>query len=158
MTEKNQLVNLSHTRGDEQTNVYHRIAEGGFCPFCWENFQKNHKKPLLIQTEWWIATENQWPYQGSTLHMLFVYRDHVDDPTKVAPDAWSEFYQHILPAIMKRYHINGGGIYMRFGNTNITGSSVAHFHANLIVGGEMIEQPTSEDWLTVALGYKHKEA
>jgi dihydrofolate reductase len=36
---------------------------GGYCPFCMENLQKNHDRPIIFDGVHWIATENQWPYR-----------------------------------------------------------------------------------------------
>jgi len=156
MNEKN-TVDLDHTRGDSQAEVYREIAEEGFCPFCWENFQKKHQKPIVLQTDWWIVTENQWPYEGANLHLLFVYKEHVTHPSEVSPVAWEEFYGDVLSFVEKEYDIPGGGIYIRFGDTKYTGASVVHFHVNLVVGGPKISNPDKNDWLMVALGYKARD-
>jgi ATP adenylyltransferase len=136
--ESSDEVNMRHVRTADQRKLYEYIREAGICSFCVDFCQGKpptyHPKPVLKETAWWSVTENMEPYAGAKLHLLLVYKQHVLGPP-LPPEAWADLGS-IVEWAAREYQLPGGGFYFRFGDGDYTGSSVAHFHANLIFGGE----------------------
>ena len=142
MTHKQQRVDKENAqvvvRGD-YVKTLDAIADGDFCPFCEEHLAKHHKHPILHKTEYWLLTHNAWPYGGSVFHLLFIARPHLEAieamPSEMVVDL-HKLYQKVIAenAIM------GGTLMIRSGNTAITGASVNHLHAHLIVGSPRTEK------------------
>jgi ATP adenylyltransferase len=143
----------NEARTDEQKKLMAQIEADGVCPFCSGYFVQYHPKPILKETDNWFVTTNMSPYEGTTMHFLFVYKPmHTNSPTDVTPEASAELFA-LVSEVITQYNIPGGGFFMRFGEGGYNGSSVEHLHAHLIVG-----QQKSEDaeGLRVKLGYKKK--
>ena len=111
--------------------VIEQIKKDAVCPFCPENLANYHKNPILFEGEYWLLTNNMYPYEGAKYQALIIHKQHITSFTEISEPAWKE-----LQAIIKRFadqnHIPGGALLMRFGNTAYTGASVSHLHANLI--------------------------
>lgn len=151
-TEKKEFINLSHTRTEKQKEVMEQIEKDGVCPFCMEHLKKYHQNPIIKEGKWWIITKNDAPYEGSVLHLLFIYKPHAVRLSEINLKAQEELFQFITWA--ENYFVIGGGsLLIRFGDTNYTGGSVSHLHAHLIVGGK--KKPDA-DSLKVKVGYKIK--
>lgn len=144
-------LNFTHARTKEQRELMERIAQDGVCPFCWEHFTTYHPKPIEEQSDWWIVTENISPYEGTTTHLLFVYKEHVVTPADISEQGWTGL-RAVLTNALARHSILHGSFFMRFGNMEATGSSVAHLHAHLIVGKPYNESLGEK--IRVKLGYK----
>ncbi|TSA44397.1 hypothetical protein D4R49_00225 [bacterium] len=143
-------VNMRHVRTPEQRALYEKIAATGKCSFCIDFCNDNpptyHPNPVLKETSSWAVTENMEPYAGAKLHLLIVYKYHVLGPP-LPPDAWVELGE-LIAWVVEKYNLPAGGFYFRFGDGDYTGSSVAHFHANIIFGGAK-----DGERLRVKLGY-----
>lgn len=147
---KKSYVNLKHARTKEQIDVMTQIQKDGVCPFCMENFLKYHPKPILAKNDFWIATENMSPYEGSVYHFLFVCKRHFTMPAEMTDDEKKSLFD-LVGAMVKKNEIIGGSILIRFGDTRFTGASVDHFHAHLVVGDTKDEGRES---LKTKIGYK----
>lgn len=125
-------VNLSNARHPEQASVMQKIVDDGVCPFCPEHLANYHKEPILKEGAYWLVTKNQWPYDETKHHFLAIAKDHVEDFTKLPPEAGKElieFFQNICT----EYNIAGGGLAMRFGSGEKNyANSVSHLHCHLI--------------------------
>jgi hypothetical protein len=145
-------LNRKHVRTAKQSAAMEQAEKDGVCPFCYdfcsENPLKYHTKPILKKTKWWAVTENFEPYGKAKLHLLLVYRGaHITTPDKIEVEAWVEL-QQIISWIIAEFNLPAGGFFFRFGDTDFTGSSVEHFHPQLIFGGEK-----DGEKLKVKLGY-----
>lgn len=118
-------------RNPAYANVINRIKGDGVCPFCPEHLLKYHKKPILAEGTHWLLTENMYPYKNAKHHLLAIHKKHVEHIKDLKPEAWAELVSSIQNEISKR-KIKGGTFYMRFGNTDYTGATVTHLHANVI--------------------------
>ena len=141
----------NEARTAEQKELMEKIEKDGVCPFCQEHFRTYHPKPIIKETNSWFFTENMSPYEGTTKHFIFVYKDaHVISPSEITKESRFELFELINWAIGE-YDIIGGSFFMRFGEGGYNGSSVEHLHAQLIVGEKKSE---NTEGLKVKLGYK----
>lgn len=123
---------LKHAREPHQLAAMQRINDAGYCPFCWENFEIEHHKPILWQGKHWLVTENFAPYPNSKLHLLLIYGKHALSPTDIDSDGWQELGS-IMSWYERKYKPGAGALCMRFGSPNQSGASVGHLHAHLIM-------------------------
>jgi len=144
-----EFVNLEHARTSEQKAVMKKIKEAGVCPFCPEHFQKYHSKKILRESKWWTLTENMSPYEGSRVHLIFVYKQHITMLSEISEEGLKNLFDLTNKAI-KEYKIVGGTLLFRFGDTNYTGGSVGHLHAQLITGGPA---NSTKEGIRVKIGY-----
>jgi ATP adenylyltransferase len=147
-------VNLSHARTNFQRTVMEKIAHDKVCPFCMTHFLKYHTKPIIKEGRYWVLTENFEPYGGSKHHLLAVTKRHVQHFNALAPAAQAELFKLLGDEARKR-KILGGAIFMRFGNTDYTGGTVEHLHAQLVSGGK---RGKDKKPLITYLGYSIKKS
>lgn len=124
------FVNTRNARLGEYQNIIKEIAKTGKCPFCKENF-KYHKKPIYKKNGKWFLTNNSWPYKNTSHHLIILGEDHKEN--------FSDLTKKDLESVMfltnwaiKKWKIKGGGLAMRFGDTDYTGASVSHLHFHII--------------------------
>ena len=132
--------------------VLESIKQAGFCPFCKEHFEKHHTRPILFKNEHWFATENAWPYDGARHHFVIISLAHVENAETLPAEAWAalkDAYQYLVTTRT----LAGATLLMRSGDTDFTGASVSHVHAQVISGG-----PRSDDveHIKALLGFKPK--
>lgn len=140
-------VNIDHARNDDQRSLLEKIKQDGVCPFCGDSL-KYHKRPILEMGEYWILTENHHPYEGSIHHWLAISREHITHIKEVPAEAAAELLL-LMGRLCEQYNVDGGALLMRFGDTNITGATVSHLHAHLIIGGKK-----GKEDLLAKIGYK----
>lgn len=114
-------------------NTLNKIVAGGFCPFCEEHLFKHHRQPLIYRSRHWLVTENAWPYKGVRLHFLFITRTHIEKTEDISPAGWLELHK-LYKKLMERHRLTGATLMIRSGDTKITGASVNHLHAHLVIG------------------------
>lgn len=78
-------------------------------------------------------TENAWPYTGTAFHFLFIARAHVEATEEMSPAVWTDLHA-LYRKLVKRNSLAGTTLMLRSGDTKITGASVNHLHAHLIIG------------------------
>ena len=131
MKNKNGFVDLDNARTKQQKQVMKDIAGAKHCPFCRENLVKYHKQPILKEGKFWIVTTNQWPYEHTKHHFLLIYKSHAVSLSELSPLAGQELFE-LLAEIEQAYQIKGGGLAMRFGDTDYSAGTVNHLHVQLI--------------------------
>jgi len=130
---KEPLVNHANTQSrpdGKYGDVIKRIAEDGVCPFCPENLARYHKHPIT-EKKYWLLTDNMYPYKPSRYHRLLIHKGHIVHLKELSPEAWAELLE-IIKEESARADIAGGTFVTRFGDTQYTGASVTHLHANLV--------------------------
>jgi diadenosine tetraphosphate (Ap4A) HIT family hydrolase len=125
-------VDLDNARVDEQRAVMKEIIAQKHCPFCLENLFTYHKKPVIKEGQYWIITENQWPYDFTKEHLLAIHKDHAETLQELTPEAGAELFR-FLRELESEHHFPGGGVAMRFGDTNYSAGTVNHIHAQIFV-------------------------
>lgn len=129
---KKPFVDLDNARQDGQRDVMEDIIAADHCPFCAENLQKYHKQPILRETEYWLLTPNQWPYDHTKVHLLAIYKTHAERLSELAPEAGKDLLE-LMQWAEKEYDVPGGGWAMRFGDTDYSAGTVLHIHAQFLV-------------------------
>lgn len=135
-TNKNNFVNVNNSREGDQIEIMQKIANEAHCPFCLENLRLYHKKPILKEGKYWIVTTNQWPYKHTKHHFLLIYKEHATKLADLETEAGSELFE-MIKDLEKEYHFEGGGLAMRFGDTDFSAGTVNHLHVQLIVPDAM---------------------
>lgn len=125
------FVDLRYAKSDDYRKVLEEIQREGKCPFCPENFRW-HRKPILKEGGHWFLTKAAWPYQDTKFHFLIIGREHKE---KLPELSWLDLTEVIILAnwAARKFRIKGGGISLRFGDTDYTGATVKHLHFHLIV-------------------------
>lgn len=131
-TKNTTFVDLDNSRLNEQRQVMEQIIDNAECPFCLSNLRKYHKQPILKEGKFWIVTPNQWPYENTKLHLLAIYKTHAETLSDLDPAAGAELIQ-LFSKIQKEENIKGGGLAIRFGDTNYSAGTVKHIHAQFLV-------------------------
>jgi len=129
MTKK--VVNPKFANLKDYKKVLKTIEKTTKCPFCKENF-KYHRKPIIKKQKGWFITENTWSYKNTRHHFVIISEEHKEEFKELN---FSDFetVSKLANWIIKKYKINGGGILLRFGDSDYTGATVCHLHFHLIV-------------------------
>lgn len=127
-----EYIDRSNIRVEEQHNVMNQIADDSVCPFCSEHLSRYHKKPILREGDFWVFTENQWPYENTQFHFLIIHKKHAETISDISSDAWNELLE-LFQWAEREYNFSGGGIGMRFGHTDFSAATVKHIHVQLII-------------------------
>lgn len=132
-----QYVDLRKARNPQQEAVMENIKEQSICPFCPEHILEIHQKPILRSGEHWLVTENQWPYERTSIHLLAITAYHAESMSDLREGSFDELQQHVLWA-EREYSIPSYALAMRLGDIASNGATVRHLHAHII-------SPTGED-------------
>ncbi|MFA6017930.1 MAG: hypothetical protein WCT28_01055 [Patescibacteria group bacterium] len=124
------FVSQQNARPGVYDKVIADIAKKNLCPFCPEHLAEFHKNPIE-EREFWIVTDNQYPYRPSKHNKLFIYRTHIQHFSEISAEAWKELGE-IVQEQTEKLHIIGGSFFMRFGDARFTGASVSHLHCQLL--------------------------
>jgi ATP adenylyltransferase len=125
--------NTKHRPDGNYGQIINKIVEDGVCPFCPEYLAVYHPNPVIKEGQYWLYTKNAYPYKGTVHHFLIIHKAHIEDFKDITPAAWLEL-QELINAMAHDHGIKGGALVCRFGETKYTGASVAHLHAQIIVG------------------------
>ncbi len=132
-------LDLNNARKKKQIKVMKQIIDDGVCPFCHDFVDKKkpayHSKPVLMETDFWIATRNAWPYKNTKEHLIIVIKRHILMPEEMIKEEILDLW-NIMAKVKKKLKINHSTLLMRSDSTNKTGATVQHLHAQLIVASE----------------------
>lgn len=145
-------VNIPNARSKDYADVLRKIQQDKVCPFCTEHFLTYHTRPIIKKGRHWILTENFKPYTGAKHHLLLVSRTHVEHFADLSGDAQKELFALCKAEVRKR-GIKGGTLLMRFGDTDYTGGSVGHLHAQLVSG---IKRGKNTEFILTGISNKKK--
>ena len=117
-------------RNTEYAQVISSIEKKGKCPFCPDNF-KYHKEPVLKDGGDWLITKNSWPYENTKYHFIIISKKHKENFNNLKNSDF-ESVKKLVNWAIKKFKIKGGGLVIRFGDTDHTGATVCHLHFHLI--------------------------
>lgn len=124
-------IELANIRTPEQLRVMRQIRTKGHCPFCRENLHLYHQKPITWEGKHWLLTENQWPYPGMNVHLLFILKRHKENLGCLSRTEQLELFLVIRKLETEGLFL-GGGIGIRSGDPILSGATVKHLHAQII--------------------------
>lgn len=125
------FVDFDNARYEDQVAVMAKSEAEGVCPFCAEYLGKFHQSPIEWEGEHWVVTKNGWPYTNTRVHLLAILKLHQEDVGQLSDAAAAELFTALKWAVAK-YQIPGGGLVVRFGDSNYSAGSVLHLHAHII--------------------------
>ena len=125
--------NFELARHKEQLQQMQDLAARGVCAFCREHIETEQREPIELETAHWIVKKNDYPYEGTSLHLMLVPKEHVKTFSELSSKAQSDFATTISK-VEKKWHLTSYAVGMRSGDMRFNGSSVEHLHAHIIVG------------------------
>lgn len=131
---KPHAVDMDNARLPEQRTVMEEAIRAGECPFCLENIRLGiyHRQPILHEGNYWLLTQNQYPYDNAKVHLLLILKTHAERLSELPPEALAEM-SWLLQWAERTYTAPGGAVCMRFGDTEFSAGTVRHIHAQFIV-------------------------
>lgn len=130
-TQKATFVDFENARYEDQAAVMKASEDAGVCPFCLDHLKQYHTQPIEWEGKHWVITKNGWPYVNTKVHLLAILKEHQEHVTELSDEAAAELFTALKWAVQE-YQIPGGGLVVRFGDTNYSAGSVAHLHAHII--------------------------
>ena len=144
-------MNLDATRDPRQRAKMKKMQNLNDCPFCRHNLKTLHDAPIEREGTWWSITRNDYPYEGTRVHYLAIAHEHLTHISELTPEAFAELGT-LMQELAREHDVDGGALFMRFGNVMKTGATIAHLHVHLIVGAS--EHSQNPEKLKVTLGYR----
>ena len=129
------LYCFENVRTAEQRAEMERLDALGICLFCPEHLASHPRQRILLSTEHWSVTPNEYPYTGTSLHLLLVPHQHAGDLLELRDEVRSDFWV-ALAAAAKAHGIRHYGLGVRNGDCRFTGATIAHVHAHVLVGSD----------------------
>lgn len=134
------LYCFENVRTPEQLAEMKRLDAAGICLFCPEHLASHPRQEILFSTKHWTVTPNAFPYQGTSCHLLLVPHAHVSDLLTLDEEARADFWV-ALAEVGERYGLHSYGLGVRNGDCRLTGATIAHLHAHLLVPAEDATTP-----------------
>lgn len=115
-----------------------KIISDGVCPFCHDFVDKEkpayHSNPVLVETDFWVVTRNAWPYEHTKEHLILVIKRHILTPEEMKSEEILDLW-NIIKKVKQELKITHSTFLMRSDSTGMTGATVQHLHAQLVVAG-----------------------
>ncbi len=132
MGENKVFVNINNAKGRKVLeDKLQRIIDDGADPFDPEYILKYHEHPILKHYKYWFTTKSAHPYPGATHHFLVISCTYVESLEELPQEAATEL-KLIIEETNKEYGIEGGGFWMRYGNSDFTGATVKRLHGHIL--------------------------
>ena len=117
-----------------------RIQRARLCPFCpGGKTLTEGKDPVIAQNSHWIAIDSHTPVKGAKTHWVIFPKKHKTRLSEVTVGDWHMFTD-LLNELKKKFDVTGGAVYIREGDSEITGATVLHLHLNYVVPDNEAEQ------------------
>ncbi|TAL48757.1 HIT domain-containing protein [Patescibacteria group bacterium] len=152
MKKKEKLLNLANAHLPHQRKQMEEVSRRGVCLFCRKHLREYHVSPTVREGKHWLVTPNDYPYEGTTLHLMLISKKHITKASQITSGMMQELGKH-LSWIERKFKVPGGAFVMRFGSILYTGASVSHLHAHLVVGGK---QTGRTGKIQIKIGFKKK--
>ncbi|HBI34378.1 MAG TPA: hypothetical protein DEA43_01490 [Candidatus Moranbacteria bacterium] len=129
-------LDLKNARKEEQIEIMKKIISDGVCPFCHDFVEKSnppyHPHPILVENDSWIATRNAWPYDHTKEHLILVVKRHILTPEEMTKNEILDLWD-VIKQVKQKLEITHSTLLMRSDSTGMTGATVQHLHAQLVV-------------------------
>jgi diadenosine tetraphosphate (Ap4A) HIT family hydrolase len=127
------LYCFENVRTAQQRAEMARLDAAGVCLFCPEHLARHPRQRILLSTQHWTATPNEYPYAGTSLHLLLIPHQHASDLLALSDEVRTDFWV-ALAAVAEAYELRYYGLGVRNGDCRLTGATVEHVHAHVLVG------------------------
>jgi ATP adenylyltransferase len=127
-------------RTAEQLAEMERLEAAGTCLFCPASLRAHETQRVLFETGHWAVTPNEFPYQGTALHLLVVPHRHAGDLLDLSDAELADFWT-ALRRIRERFALTHYGLGVRNGDCRYTGATIAHVHAHVLVSDPASDTP-----------------
>jgi ATP adenylyltransferase len=124
---------MGNHRTAEQLAEMQRLQAAGLCLFCPEGLRWHARQRILWETSHWTVMPNEFPYRGTSLHLLLVPHEHANDILDLGSASQRDFW-NALAMIRERFDLKHYGLGIRNGDCRFTGATVTHVHAHVLVG------------------------
>jgi ATP adenylyltransferase len=124
---------FENVRTPEQRAEMAGLDAAGICLFCPEQLARHPRQRILLSTAHWTATPNEYPYPGTSLHVLLVPHQHASDLLELRDEVRGDFWV-ALAAVAKACDLRHYGLGIRNGDCRYTGATIRHVHAHVLVG------------------------
>ena len=123
------LINQRFAKSKMYSRVLKEAIGEKVCPLC---HMRWHTNPILKRDNGWMITENFQPYKNAQHHFVIISKKHRENFSELTSSDWQAI-RNLAVWALRKFKIRGGGLAMRFGDTEHTGATVSHLHAHLIV-------------------------
>jgi ATP adenylyltransferase len=134
------LYCFDNARSPEQLAEMRRLDAAGVCLFCPEYLASQSRQQVLFSTQHWTITPNEFPYPGTSLHLLLVPHQHAADVLELGEEVRSDFWV-ALRAVAERHGLRHYGLGVRNGDCRFTGATIRHVHAHVLVSAVHDDAP-----------------
>ena len=129
------LYCFENVRTAEQRAEMARLDAAGICLFCPEYLASQPRQQILLTTRHWTVTPNAFPYAGTQLHLLLIPDQHAGDLLQLSDEVRADFWE-ALGAVAEANDLRYYGLGVRNGDCRLTGATIEHVHAHVLVGSE----------------------
>lgn len=119
-------------RTAEQLAEMERLEAAGICLFCPDGLEQHAGAAGFLRTRHWTVLPNDFPYAGTSLHLLVVPRQHAADLLDLDADVQADFFD-ALAAVRDKHGLSYWGLGVRNGDCRYTGATIVHVHAHVVV-------------------------
>jgi diadenosine tetraphosphate (Ap4A) HIT family hydrolase len=150
------LQDLSNTRVREQREIMESLAVTGECFLCSDTITRiaalypDFATTPIHEGDYLFVKKNDFPYEGSVLHLLIVPKRHVTSVEDFLPEEFLEL-QDMIRWINITFNVQGASFFLRYGDTSFTGATLSHLHFHVVHG---VEKSKSSGVIKPKLGYK----
>ena len=141
-----QYIYPPNARRQDQLDIMMRLEGEGKDPLD----VKVIEQEVLFETESWYVSRNRFPYRGAKQHFLVVANRPAYALEEVTPEMWQDLPQ-VLARITRDYGLEGGGLFLRFGDPACSGASLKRLHWHVV-------QPQEGEKVQFGLGGKRELA
>jgi len=127
------LYCFGNARTGDQLAEMRRLDAAGICLFCPDGLARHARQRILLRTRHWSVTPNEFPYQGTSLHLLLVPDQHAADLLDLSEEVRQDFWE-ALAAVAREHELSHYGLGVRNGDCRYTGATIRHVHAHVLVG------------------------
>ena len=115
------LYCFGNARTADQLAEMRRLDDAGICLFCPDELARHARQRILLRTRHWAVTPNEFPYRGTSLHLLLVPDQHAADLLDLSEEVRQDFWE-ALAAVAREHKLSHYG------------ATIRHVHAHVLVG------------------------
>lgn len=125
-------VEINNVRDETMHKKWQQILSDGIDPFNPAHVEKYIDGKIIMKTTHWYVFKNDHQYKNTKHHFVIVSNNFYKTDQEITNNEWLELKQ-TKEKLCEKYHITSGGFSFRFGDMKVSGASVQHFHAHIIV-------------------------